>query len=118
MAIGHLLRELRERKGWSARTAAAKLGTSPSRLQDVESGFSRTTGKETKPTIDFLLKAARGYGVPLPGLLESAGMAVEGVDEAQEAEILALFRNLSPRARELAIALLRTVEGQDQRANP
>lgn len=112
--IGEYLRGLREQKGWSAREAARRLGTSQTRLQEVESGFSRTTGKTTMPSVDVLLKAASGYGQPLPLLMELAGLAPKSPEEIKEAELTGIFRKLSPQGQDLAVAILRTLEAQEQ----
>ncbi len=114
-SIGQVLKRIRLDRGWSTRVAGQKLGISYTRVNEVELGVSKTTGKPTKPTIDFLIKAARGYNIPLTLLLQAAGLADESGDEASEAEFVAVFRRLTPRSRDLALALLRTIEARDDR---
>lgn len=113
MTIGEYLKNLRLEARLSAREAAKKLGVSYTRLQEVESGISRTTGKATMPSVDFLIKAASGYGQPLPLLLEMAGLAPKSQDEVKEAELIGVFRRLSPKSQDLAIAVLRAIKAQE-----
>ncbi|MBO9541100.1 helix-turn-helix transcriptional regulator [bacterium] len=114
MSIGEYLKELRHQRNLSAREAAKRIGISYTRLQELENGYSRTTGKPTSPTTDVLIKIAKGYEQPLPLLLQMAGLTPVSQDERQEAELLQIFRGLSEKGRNLAVALVRTVEAQDK----
>lgn len=114
MAIGDYLKNLREKRGLSIREAARRVGISYTRLQELERGISRTTGKPTSPSTEILIKIAKGYEQPIPVLLEMAGLSPVSQDEHQEAELIKVFRELSPKGRELALALVRTVEAQER----
>lgn len=114
MSIGEHLKKLRLERGLSAREAAKRIGISYTRLQELESGISRTTGKPTSPSTDLLIKIAKGYHQPIPLLLEMAGLSPVSQDQHQEAELIKVFRELSPKGRELALALIQTVEAQEK----
>lgn len=114
MSIGEYLRKLRQERNLSAREAAKRIGISYTRLQELEAGTSRTTGKATSPTTDVLIKIAKGYEQPLPLLLQMAGLTPVSQDERQEAELLQIFRRLSDKGRNLAVALVRTVDTQEK----
>ena len=114
LAIGEHLKKLRLERGLSAREAAKRIGISYTRLQELESGVSRTTGKPTSPSTDLLIKIAKGYDQPIPLLLEMTGLSPVSQDEHQEAELIKVFRELSPKGRELALAIIRTVEAQEK----
>lgn len=112
MALGDYLKELRLQRNLSGRKAAQQLGISYTRLQELESGVSRSNRKPTSPSTDLLIKIAQGYQVPLPVLLDLAGMTEPSQDAHQEAELVQLFRSLDRDGRDLAIALIRTVKDQ------
>lgn len=114
MSIGEYLKKLRQERNLSAREAAKRIGISYTRLQELEMGTSRTTGKATSPSTDVLIKIAKGYDQPLPLLLEMAGLSPVSPDERQEAELLKMFRGLSPRGRDLSVALIRAVQAQER----
>lgn len=115
MSIGEYLKKLRQERNLSAREAAKRIGISYTRLQELEMGISRTTGKATSPTTDLLIKIARGYDQPLSLLLEMAGLAPVSPDQEQEAELIQIFRTLSDQGRDLSIALIRSVKDQEQK---
>lgn len=114
MTLGDYLKSLRLDRNLSAREAARRIGISYTRLQEVESGVSRTTGKPTTPKLDLLIKIAKGYDQPLPLLLEMTGLASTKVNEQQEAELLQTFRSLSSTGRDLVMSLVRAVENQEK----
>lgn len=116
LRLEEYLKELRHERGWSVREAAKRIGVSYSRLQELEAGISRTTGKTTSPSTDLLIKVAKGYEQPLPLLLQMAGLTPVSQDERQEAELLHIFRTLSPRGRNLALSIIRAIEAQDREA--
>lgn len=113
--IGEFLRDLQDRKNLSMRDAAKAIGVSYSRYNEILLGRSRNTGKPTRPSATFLGKVSRYYEVPLPVLLEKAGLteAISGPDE-EESELLKIYRGLSPVARSLGLSILRTIETQDR----
>lgn len=112
LTIGEYLRETRGQLGLSVRDAGKRLKVSYTRLQEIEAGVSRRTGKATKPGIDFLFKVAKGYNQPLPLLLEMAGLAPKSKDEVQEAEIIKIIRGLPDQDRDLIVTILRAMEAQ------
>lgn len=116
-AIGDYLRRLRRDRGWSAREASKRLGVSSNRLLEIECGHSRTTSKPTTPSVELLLRISQGYEVPLPLLLELAGLADKSPDEQLEAELIQVWRSLSPHTRDMAIAVVRAMKAQDDAAD-
>lgn len=114
LKLGEYLREQRVKRNLSIRLAARSIGISVSRLEELESGISRTTGKPTFPTTDLLIKIARFFEQPLPLLLEMAGLTEVSPDERQEAEAIQLLRRMSPKARNLVVTIMRAIEAQDR----
>jgi transcriptional regulator with XRE-family HTH domain len=114
LALGDYLRELRHDRNLSIREAAKRIGVSFSRLEELESGRSRTTGKPTLPSTDMLIKIARFYEQPLPLLLEMASLAEVSPDERQEAETVQLLRGMTPKARNLVLSIMRVIDAQDR----
>lgn len=112
MAIGEHLRNLRTQRNLSIRSAAKLIGISASRLQELETGISRTTGKRTSPTTDALFKIAQAYDQPAATLLELAGLVTVTADAAQEAELIQVFRRLDSDGRDLLVSIARVVEAR------
>lgn len=116
-SIGDYLRTVRRDRGWSAREASKRLGVSYNRLLEIEAGHSRTTGRPTTPSVELLLRISQGYEIPLPLLLELAGLAGKSPDDQLEAELIQIWRTLSPKTRNMAIAVVRAMKAQDDAAN-
>jgi transcriptional regulator with XRE-family HTH domain len=111
--VGDYLKGVRLDKGWSVRDAAKRLGVSATRLEEVEVGISRTTGKKTIPGLEVLSKAAKGYDVSIGLLMEMSNMTGMSPDEQQEAEIIGLWRSMTDVNRNMAIAVLCTIKAQE-----
>ncbi|MNS01618.1 Transcriptional regulator ClgR [compost metagenome] len=106
--FGDYLKDQRERRKWTLRHAAEQIGTSASRLSEIERGQSYHTGHATRPSRELVERIARAYDLPLQVLLASAGYPEVNTPElSAEARIAAaLFENLSPERKDLALGML------------
>lgn len=117
--FGNYLKDQRERRKWTLRHAAEQIGTSASRLSEIERGQSYHTGNATKPSRELVERIALAYDLPLQVLLASAGYPESGPREfSDEAKLVAaIFENLSPERKELALGMIRLLaESKDARS--
>lgn len=107
--FGNYLKEQRERRKWTLRHAGEQIGTSASRLAEIERGQSYHTGHATKPSRKLVERIALAYDIPLQVLLARAGYSeVHSPELSDETKIAAaIFENLSPERQELALGMLR-----------
>lgn len=110
--FGQALRELRTQKGWSVQKAAAQVGISRYRLDELERGRSRSTGNPTRASRDTVKSLARVYDVPADHLLDLAGYSREHPELTDEdALLLDLFHRLTPDQRAMVLRMLRAAPG-------
>lgn len=103
------VRAERKRRGWSLDVAARRLGISKSRLREMESGISLSTGKPTSVTSNNLDTFATGYGLPrerLVALAYGSPDPVEGGADDEVLRLVGLYRAIPMEHRGLALKLL------------
>ena len=112
MSLGEFVAQERAKRGLTAKELARRSGVSITRLQEIETGISRSTGKATKATMSLLIKLSRGLDVPLPRLAKLANLDLPEPETHDEAEIIGLWRSLTSENRAMAVALLRAMKDQ------
>lgn len=107
--FGSYLKAQRKARGWALKAAAEQIGTSTSRLAEVERGKSYHTEHETRPSRELVERMAAAYGLPVDLLLIEAGYTPSiAKDLSPEANrMLLLFEALPPDRKDLALGILR-----------
>lgn len=113
--FGSFIRELRDERRMSLRGAAKAIGIGHMRLDELERGVSRTTGRPTRPRRELLSRLAEVYEVPHDALLERAGYAREERALSQDEQLVVdLLRCLDDHHRRLAMQLVMAVERESR----
>lgn len=98
--LGTKIRELRKRQGWSQTELAERLGFHLTYVNRVE------TGKQA-PSLEFIVKAARTFGVSIDLLLADQGEGQEvRLEDKELAERLRLLETLDEREREALLTVI------------
>ncbi|HEY9723136.1 MAG TPA: hypothetical protein V6D47_14095 [Oscillatoriaceae cyanobacterium] len=72
-----------------------------SRLLDYEAGVDSHTGNPVVPSLQAMLKIAKGYDLDFTDLLVRAGYAIPGAESAEdERALMVCFRDLAPNERQ------------------
>ena len=109
--LGELLKRLRAERGWSRETAAKAIGISRNRLEELELGVTRGTGRPTRPSRENVVNLAAAYGLPRDFLLIRAGYVAENPElTEQESYVLTVFRTLDNDQQALAMRLLAAIK--------
>lgn|GEM_PF-2882093 len=109
--LGSYLKELRQRKGWTLRVAAAEIGISASRLTELEAGRSYRTTHKTRPSPDVVERLAAAYGLDPSHLLAEAGYDVGPLAKLgpQEQRLLSIFAGLSDQRKAIGLQMMRVL---------
>lgn len=103
--MGAILRELRERQGWSLSYVAEICETSIANLSKIELGRAR------EYTLDLLVKVANAYGLrayELMARVEAVNVLPETMSEKESALLLA-YRSLGQGQQEMLMSVARTL---------
>lgn len=99
MPRANRIRALREARGWSQQDVARRLGCAQSQVDRLEKS-------ERRMTVDWLLRLAAVFGVPVNALVPELG---GGPADHTEAELLERWRRASAINRQSVLNLLRTI---------
>lgn len=111
-SLGDLLHDLRQRKGWSLREAAAHVGLAHSRIDECEKMVDARTGKRFVPSYINVVKFAKAYDFPVDELLRCAGYE-PGIElDPPEWQLLGIFRRLAPEARARLLATAAALDAE------
>lgn len=107
--FGSYLKAQRKARGWTLKEAADRIGTSTSRLAEVERGKSYHTEHATRPSRDLVERMAKAYELPADLLLIEAGYTPSPAKELspEASRMLLLFESLPLDRRQLALGILR-----------
>lgn len=107
--FGSYLKAQRKARGWTLKEAADRIGTSTSRLAEVERGKSYHTDHATRPSRELVERMAYAYGLPVDILLIEAGYSPSPARDLSQEDnrMLLLFQALPPDRKELALGILR-----------
>lgn len=104
----YISNELNER-GWSLRELGRRSGFSHPYISAILSG------QRTNPSADFCIAVARALGKDPVNILRLADILPPLPPPVkEEGEAMSLFRSLGPKSRELALATLRALAGQER----
>jgi transcriptional regulator with XRE-family HTH domain len=100
MSLGELVRELRQRRGWTQEQLAEATGMDQTSISQIE------TGRTLRPSYERMLGLAAALAIPVADLLQAAGLAgdvaqngrVDGFDR-YEGEFVGWLRT-QPRMRD------------------
>lgn len=114
MSFGNYIKEIRVNKGITGRELARRTGISQPYLSQLE------TGKNKKPSIEVIMKIAKGLGVDYSKLIEIAGYINELEELEEKTELLnkekeTLQNNLN--VAELRVDLFKALKKQKQLIN-
>ncbi|MNL38773.1 Helix-turn-helix domain protein [compost metagenome] len=107
--FGKYLKAQRNARGWTLRHAAKQIGTSLSRLSEIERGQSYHTEHATRPSRELVEKIAQAYELSPTLLLTEAGYPVGPTAELspEAVRMLSLFEALPTERKRLALGILR-----------
>ncbi len=99
--LGGKIRELRKGQGWSQSELAEQLGFHLTYVNRVE------TGKQA-PSLEFIVKAGRTFGVSIDQLLadQAEGLQEVRLEDKELAERLRLLETLDDREREAVLTVI------------
>jgi len=112
MEIGELIRTERQRRGWSQRFLARRLGITHGAISQWENGL-------TTPDLERIIDICSVFEISAQSFI-GPGAPYEGqiVQDAEELELLTLWRRLSPPERQFALKLLGNTRGPSEPDNP
>lgn len=90
--LSHMLKQLRQDRGWSLSQAAEKTGVSKAMLGQIERN-------ESSPTVATLWKIATGLNVPLSVFIEAPGAARPVYDPRQQTMVITPIFPYDPQLR-------------------
>jgi transcriptional regulator with XRE-family HTH domain len=121
--LAHRLRLLREKAGWTQDQLAAAIG-----IEGQASQVSRYENGKTAVTLQYLVRIAAVFKVPLHELLTFSGDVASPTPaprppktrrplttQKEEIEILRLYRLMAPKYRKVVPGLLADLGGLDRR---
>ena len=105
---------LRQTRGWSLREAASRAGIHHSRLDEIEKGTDKRSGKPLTPSYVNVVKLAKAYDLPPDELLKSAGYE-PGIElKPDEWSLIREYRRLPETRRKQLLEALKEDQGDYQ----
>lgn len=109
--LGTMVKEARQRKGWTQGELAARCGVTQSYISQIERGEKYNVPLETlqalAAALDLSLDMLAGAVPPLP--TQVAELAAQGLKEEEVARLVAIWPHLTPQDREAIIAMTRAI---------